>query len=116
VKVSTNKDDFYGHLYVERKVYEQQRNDSGVLAEQAAAKLAKFRIGKSTDAYKAYAAGKLPPAHIHARAKRFAVKLFLSHYQAVAYRDHFGVDAPKPYILTREGGHAHEIVCPNWPF
>jgi hypothetical protein len=116
VKVSGNEDDIYGHLYVERKAFEQHRNDAGALADQAAAKIAKFKIGKSTDAYKAYAAGKLPPAHVHARAKRWAVKLFLAHFQAVAYRDHHGTDAPKPYILTQEGGHAHEIAVPNWPF
>jgi hypothetical protein len=116
VKVSTNDADIYGHLYVARKAYEQHRNDAGELADQAAAKLEKFRIGKTTDAYAHYAMGKLPPGHIHARAKRWAVKVFLSNFHAVAYRDHFGVDAPKPYILTKEGGHAHEIVCPNWPF
>jgi len=116
VKVSTNDDDIYGHLYVGRKAFEQQRNDRGDLADQAAAKLVKFKIGKGTDARKAYEAGKLPPAHVHARAKRWAVKLFLAHYQAVAYRDHFGTEAPKPYILTREGGHAHEIAVPHWPF
>jgi len=116
VKVSTNDDDIYGHLYVARKAKEQLRNDAGELADQAAAKLAKFKIGKDTDARKAYEAGKLPPAHVHARAKRWAVKLFLAHYQAVAYRDHFGTEAPKPYILTKEGGHAHEIAVPNWPF
>lgn len=116
VKVSTNDDDIYGHLYVIRKAKEQARNDAGALADQAVAKLAKFKIGKDTDARKAYEAGKLPPAHVHARAKRWAVKLFLAHYQAVAYRDHFGTEAPKPYILTKEGGHAHEIAVPNWPF
>ena len=58
----------------------------------------------------------LPPARLHLRAQRWAVKLFLAHYQAVAYRTHFGVDAPKPYAMTQAGGHAHEIVCPNWPF
>jgi hypothetical protein len=116
VKVSGHKDDVYGKLYLARKADEIARNDRGELAEQAAAKLTKFKIGKDTDAYAAYAAGKLPPAHIHARAKRWAVKLFLAHWQAVAYRDRFGVDAPKPYILTQAGGHAHEIVCPNWPF
>jgi hypothetical protein len=58
----------------------------------------------------------LPLGHIHARAKRWAIKLFLSHYHSVAFRAHFGFDAPKPYILTREGGHAHEIKCPNWPW
>jgi hypothetical protein len=149
VKVSTNEDDFYGHLYVDRKLKEQARNLAGEYADQAAAKLAKVKIGKDTDAYVWYSgsltkkdaiqianaptekrvglarklAGEpgsglamLPPAHIHARAKRWAVKLFLAHYQAVAFRDHFGIDAPKPYILTQVGGHAHEIKPPNWPF
>jgi hypothetical protein len=116
VKVSGKEDDVYGHLYIERKAYENARNDAGQLAEQAAAKLEKFNIGKGTDAYKAYAAGRLPPAHIHARAKRWAVKLFLSHWHMVAYRAKYGEVPPKPYILTREGGHAHEVVCPDWPF
>jgi hypothetical protein len=116
VKTSAKEDDVYGHLYLQRKAYEIERNDAGLLAEQAAAKLEKFNIGKGTDAYKAYAAGRLPPAHLHARAKRWAVKIFISHWHQVAYRDKFGTMPPKPYILTREGGHAHEIVCPNWPF
>ena len=57
----------------------------------------------------------LPPAHIHARAKRWAVKLFLAHWHAVAYRAHFGQDAPKPYVISQLQ-HGHEIVAPNWPF
>lgn len=116
VKVSGLEDDVYGKLYLGRKAYEVERNDRGELADQAAAKLAKFKIDKATDAYKAYVSGRLPPGHVHARAKRWAVKLFLAHWQQVAFRDRYGVDAPKPYILTREGGHAHEIACPNWPF
>lgn len=115
VKVSGHDEDVYGHLYLQRKAYEIQRNDAGELAVQAAAKLEKFRIGKTTDAYKSYIAGRLPPAHIHARAKRWAVKLFLAHFHAVAYRAHFKVDAPKPYVLSQLH-HAHEIQCPNWPF
>lgn len=116
VKVSGREDDVYGKLYLFRKAYETERNEAGALAEQAAAKLEKFKIGKKTPTYAAYASGKLPPAHIHARAKRWAVKLFLAHYHAVAYRDRFGENAPKPYALTEAGGHAHAIVCPNWPF
>jgi hypothetical protein len=113
VKTSGLESDTYGKLYIERKVFEQTRNDSGALADQAAAKLVKFKIGKDTDAYKAYSTGKLPPAHIHARAKRWAVKLFLSHYQEAAFFAHYGVLPPRPYILTREGGHAHDIQPPN---
>jgi hypothetical protein len=148
VKVSSNDDDFYGHLYVERKAFEQKRNESGALAEQATAKLARFKIGKDTDAYAWYSGSltlqdaakiaaapsekriglakklagapgsgmpMLPPAHVHARAKRWTVKLFLAHYQAIAYRVHYNAEPPKPYILTQAGGHAHEIQPPNWP-
>lgn len=112
VKVSTNKADLYGHLYAERKLYEQQRNEAGELASQAAEKLVKFKIGKDTEAHGHYAAGRLPPAHLHARAKRWAVKLFLSHWHEAAYVAHYGELPPKPYALTEAGGHAHEVVPP----
>lgn len=46
----------------------------------------------------------LPPAHIHARAKRYAVKLFLSHFHEAMYRDAFGKAPPVPYIIEH-GGH-----------
>jgi hypothetical protein len=115
VKVSGHDDDVYGKLYLARKAYELGRNDRGELADQAAAKLVKFKIGQDTDAYAAYSAGRLPPAHIHARAKRWAVKLLLVHWHQVAYRDHYGTMPPKPYVISQLQ-HGHEIVCPNWPF
>lgn len=80
VKVSGNPESLYGRLYLQRKALEQQRNERLELADQAQDKLKKFKIGKNTDAYKSYSIGKLPPAHIHARAKRWAVKVFLCHY------------------------------------
>jgi hypothetical protein len=112
VKVSGLESDIYGKVWLERKERETRMNDAGAYAEIAAARVA--TVGKTTDAYKAYAAGKLPPGHIHARAKRYAVKLFLSHYHHVAYMIAFGGKPPKPYILTQEGGHAHMIEPPNW--
>jgi len=115
VKVSGHEDDVYGKLYLERKAKEIARNDAGELAEQAAAVLTRFKIGKDTKARAYYEAGTLPPAHLHARAKRWAVKLFLAHWHAVAYREHYGTMAPKPYVISHRD-HAHEIICPNWPF
>ena len=114
VKVSGNESDFYGKLYIHRKQFEQQRNESGALADQAARKLERFKIGKDTDAYKAYAAGKLPPAHIHARAKRWTVKLFLAHYHHVAFTMATGTPPPKPYVISILG-HADMIMPPNFP-
>jgi len=113
VKVSNNPNDIYGHLYVERKEQEIARNEAGEFASQAADKLARQNIGKGTDAYKSYIEGKLPPAHIHARAKRWAVKLFLAHWHHVAYDIEYGTLPPKPYILTQEG-HTHYVAPPHW--
>jgi hypothetical protein len=106
VKVSGNEDAVYGKLYLERKAKEIEKNDRGEFAEQAKAKLEKFKIGKDTDAYKAYSQGKLPPAHIHARAKRWAVKQFLSDWHLMAYREHFKQEPPLPYPIVHLG-HAH---------
>ena len=114
VKVCNNDKDIYGKVYAERKSDETARNEAGMFADQAAAKLEKFNIGKDTDAYAAYIQGKLPPAHIHARAKRYAVKLFLSHYQHVAYMVEYGEEPPKPYILNQPN-HVHYLAPPNWP-
>ena len=114
VKVCNHKDAVYGKLYQERKEAELVKNEAGAFADQAAAKLEKFKIGKTTDAYKAYSIGKLPPAHIHARAKRVAVKMFLSHLHQVWYEVEFGKKAPVPYVFEfADKEHVHKIE-PNW--
>ena len=50
----------------------------------------------------------LPPGHIDARARRYAVKLFLSHYHERAYTLHYGKAPPLPYPIAMLG-HAHKI-------
>lgn len=114
MKFSLRPDCIYGHIYRERKAIEQQRNEEGLFADQAKAVLERKAIGKTTEAYKAYSVGKLPPAHIDARARRYAVKLFLSAYHAVAYECHYGTPPPKPWIFTRPE-HSHYISPPDWP-
>jgi hypothetical protein len=114
VKVSGKDDDVYGKLYLIRKDYEQKRNESGALADQAAAKLDKYKIGKETDAYGYYSKGFLPPAHIHARAKRWTVKLFLAHWQWVAWESETGQPPALPYVIEHMG-HMDLLAPPNWP-
>ena len=112
VKVSGNEKSIYGRLYRERKEIELAKNEAGDFADQAAAKLERFKIGKTTDAYKAYSKGKLPPAHVHARAKRVAVKMFLSHLHEIWYEIETGEKAPVPYIMTF-ANHTHRLD-PDW--
>lgn len=116
VKVQGNPRDIYGRFYAERKAREIARNEAGLFAEQAAAVLAARRYSHDTIAYASYSAGKLPPAHLHARARRYATKLFLSHYWMVAYECAHGAPAPAPWIVSPEGGgHVDLIAVPGWP-
>jgi hypothetical protein len=103
---------YYGDVYRARKVYEIERNERGDLAAQAENKLKTNNYGKTTDAYKHYKAGRLPPAQIDARARRYAVKLFLAHFWEVWYRVHFGKAPPLPYPIAHLD-HAHYIPPPG---
>ena len=115
VKQSGRESDFYGKVFLQRKAFEVEQNAQGKYADQAARILTEKRIGKDTDAYKAYSEGQLPKAHLQARAERYAVKLFLSHFHAVSYFDAFGVRAADPYPIAVLG-HKDIIPVPNWPF
>jgi len=142
VKTCNHDNAFYGRVYADRKAMEWERNISGELSDQAKEKLARFNIAKTTDAYKWYSGSitdeqaryylttgtlppaietegekvqMLPPAHIHARARRYAVKMFLSHLHYVWFKEEFKKEPPVPYMLQPEKGHTHFIAPPNWP-
>ena len=113
VKVSNRPDDLYGKIYKARKDWETERNNRGVYADQAAASLAEKKFGVDTQARKHYEAGRLPPARIHMRAARRAVKLFLAHFHEVLYWDRYEQLPPHPWVLEHVPGHAHRIEVPN---
>jgi hypothetical protein len=136
VKVQNNDSDVYGKLYAKRKVQEWERNLAGDFAAQVK------KVDKATDAFvwyagcltpdnaRQYLAGAknlaevkgepgtgtpmLPPAHIHSRSTRWAVKLFLSHVHHVFWETATGTPPPKPFALEHMG-HVHYIPPPNWP-
>ena len=110
VKTCNNPNSVYGKIYQQRKVYEQEKNERHEYKEQAEAK-AKI-VGKTTEAYKYYSQGMLPPAHIQARAERYAVRIFISHLHKVMYMVEYGVEPPKPFAISILG-HGHEIEVPN---
>lgn len=106
IKQSGNPNCTYGHIYQERKRLEIERNARGEFAAEAAKALKRFNYGKETISYKRYIEGKLPDGHIHARARRFAVKMFLSDLHAEMCRGILGTEPPKPYAIAHLN-HAH---------
>lgn len=111
MKFSGSEKCFYGHIYRAAKAELEQKNEAGMFAETAKAKLEKFKIGKTTDAYKAYSQGKLPPAHLDARARRKAVVLFLSHLHE-NWLQELGKPKVRPWVIEH-GGHV-DYIAPNW--
>jgi len=114
VKVQNRDSDFYGKLFAARKALYTQKNESGAFSDRARQILSDKSFRKETEARKAYEQGQLPKAHIHAMARRFAVKIFLSHFHHVLFESHYGKAPVKPYIID-VGGHADYISPPNWP-
>ena len=100
---------YYGKIYKDKKEKEVALNAKGALAEQAKMALEKKNYRADTVAKKHYMAGTLPPAHVHARAKRFAVKRFLHDLHTVWYWTHYKKLPPLPYVIEHLG-HAHYEV------
>lgn len=111
VKVKSRESDFYGKIYDARKVYEEAKNERGDYAEQARNIRAtrKFQDAKTIERLES---GKLLQAHIHARCKRYAVKIFLSHLYEVMHRIHYGTPGPIPYAIAHLN-HKDMIEVPN---
>ncbi len=123
VKVSNHERDIYGKIYQARKAWETKRNEACAYADQARESLDTKKFGADTDARRHYEAGHLPPARIHLRAERYAVKFFLSHLHHVMYELHHHKPPPRPYVLSAAahlsypglGVHTHFVAPPNWP-
>lgn len=111
-KFQNNPKSYYGPLYAEYKANLVEKNERGEFAETAKQKMQE--VGKSTDAYKHFAQGKLSPGLLDNRALRWTSKLFLSHLHTVMWVTHYGTQPVKPYAVAHLG-HAHEIAVPNWP-
>jgi hypothetical protein len=107
----------YSRLYRERKALELARSEGGLQAETAAALLATKRWKPDTAAARAYRDGKLPAGQLDARARRYAVKMFLEHFFKVCYEVEFGKPAPLPYITEHDPvTHGPGLLpMPHWP-
>jgi hypothetical protein len=108
VKVQNNENDYYGKIFAKRRQLEEKRNLEGKFKMQAEECVKRYR--KTTVAYKSYIEGKLPDAHLHARARRYAVKMFLSHLHTVMYRDYYGEEPPVPYVFSKLPENADDYL------
>lgn len=117
VKTSTNSEDgkrkagYYGMMYRQRKQWAVAKNERGGYRELAAQTLVERNIqDKKTRA--TYESGKLPDGRIELMSRRYAEKLLLSHLHHVMYKDHYGVEPPKPYPIAYLG-HVHYLPPPE---
>lgn len=110
-----NENSLYGSLFSQRRIIEIKKNDELCFADQAAEILATKKIGKTTEAYKAYSQGKLPKAHINARCLRWVEKIFVSHLFEEMYRVHNKKAPANYYPLDKDPMH-NKYIGPEVPF
>ena len=116
MKTHNDENSVYGHLYAEQKAKYVRKNLEGGFAERAAREISRY--DPSTQTYGHMKEGRLSPANIDAMARRWAVKIFLSHVHHVMHWDAFDAPPPKPFAIELLG-HAHVIRAsvPEWaPF
>jgi hypothetical protein len=111
VKQSGRENCYYGKLYKQRKLFEVAKTEAGEHAETARQTLESGR--RLTPEQKAYyERGVLPPGRLDLRARRYAVKLFLSHLHHEMFREEYGEDPPMPYPIAHLQ-HAHYLAPPS---
>jgi hypothetical protein len=110
VKYSAKENCFYGKLYLEERKRRMQLNEQGEYAELAHDTLSSASLkDKAIQRDKhIYLSGKLPQERIDAQAQRYAVKIFLAHWHAVAFYEAFGTEY--------ETHHKNIIPLHNSPF
>lgn len=110
VMFSNHPASHYGPLWRQRKEYEQAKNAAGDYAAQAA--LWASRVKADSPTLAAYRQGRLPDGHIHARACRWTVKLFLADIHLVMTWHRLQKMPAMPYAIAFLG-HAHAHHPPN---
>jgi hypothetical protein len=118
MKFSGRDECFYGKLYRSDKDRRVEMNENGAFAERAKSILSAKKF-KDNATRRKLEQGYLSDAQIDAQARRFAAKIFLSHFHTVWYEDYHTqlqgtpVRAPRPYAIEH-GGHSHIIEIPNY--
>lgn len=125
VKFQNHEHCYYGHLFAAKKTELVEANAAGKFADFAAKELERVQADKALwnkmkdkPRIEDWKAGRICPANIHDRARRWAVKLFISHLHEVMYRDfNDGKMPPAPFIFEHpeNGDHRHKLEPQRWP-
>lgn len=107
IKNSGRDKSLYGKIYKQKKLEYIRKNENGEYAEDAKRILAEKHWDPSTPTYKRLSNGMLSDAHILARARRYAVKLFISHVFEAMYYDMYREEPPKTYVIQYLGHHGY---------
>lgn len=111
-KQCNNEKSLYGRLYQERKAQETLNNENGLYAKEATRYLQKKNFGK--DMKELYESGKLSAGHIDARARRFAIKVFITHLFEAMY---IAENKTKPPVIYAIAHLDHvDYIEPEVPF
>lgn len=100
---NSNRGSLYGRIYQERLVHEQMLNEAGAYRDQAEKLLAEKNYDDTKDTYNWLSQGKLSPGHLCKRARRYAVKLFISHVWEAMYYIEKGKEPPFHYTIAHQG-------------
>ena len=111
-----NPKSLYGAIYVDRKIYETEKNNRLEYKEQAEKALSTKSYGKDTIAYGEYSQGRLPKQHIDMRARRYAVTKFVCHLFEEMFRVHNNKPAPIYYILAQDPTRHQDVLPPEIPY
>lgn len=105
IKNSGREKSLYGKIYKDKKLEYSIANENGAYADTAKRILTEKNWSKDTSTYKALSEGKLSDAHITTRARRYAVKLFISHVFECMYYAEYKKEPPKHYVIQYMGHH-----------
>lgn len=109
---SNHSECLYGKLYLERKQFETKKNLNLEYSETASRYLEHGKY-KDQAAKELLEQGMLTAPHIDARARRWTVKIFISHLHRVWFERYYG--EPPPMAFTNEKLKHENFVSPRIP-
>lgn len=118
VKFQNKENCYYGKLFAAKKAEIAAKNERGEFAAVAASEIAtKGDSMKGTQRLEHWKKGRIAPAHVHDRARRWMVMIFISHLHEVMHWDEYGCAPPAPYIFTHPNEfnpHTHLFTPPHF--